>query len=267
MQPGVSPARMKHDPCGSAGFGLEARRLAFDVQASALMPREAKSTRTEKPKRSSTQRTASSRARSAKADGQRSTAAPAKQGASKKKRRKDIGEVRRASNGRAAPSGAALKDSRGGNGSQAAAAPRKRRAPVDKAAASPSQRKAPASRRTTARTGKRAKSVANKRAATRSAKARPAAGRKWSAAVTQSSDALDLQPGVFTQQSARAVATSLKRSAERSKRRKGTPYQSAVSMLNFYLNRSGTNLSPARRRKLERAQDELKVLFNKPKAA
>jgi hypothetical protein len=110
--------------------------------------------------------------------------------------------------------------------------------------------------------------VANKSSAKRSAKARPAAGRKWSAAVTQSSDALDLQPGVFTQQSARAVATSLKRSAERSKRRKGTPYQSAVSMLNFYLNRSGANLSPARRRTLERAQDELKVLFHKqPKAA
>jgi hypothetical protein len=79
--------------------------------------------------------------------------------------------------------------------------------------------------------------------------------------VTQTSNALDLEAGVFTQSSPRAVARSLKRSADASTRRKAGAYQSAMSMLNFYINRAGRNLSPMRRRTLERAKDELRKAF------
>ena len=67
-------------------------------------------------------------------------------------------------------------------------------------------------------------------------------GSRWSAEVTKRSDALDLESDVFKWKDPRRIALSLKRSAERSKRRKGTPYQSAMSMLNFYINRAGKNL-------------------------
>jgi hypothetical protein len=85
--------------------------------------------------------------------------------------------------------------------------------------------------------------------------------KRWSAEVTEHSDALDLESEVFKQRSARQIALSLKRSAESSKRRKGTVRQSASSMLNFYINRVGKNLSTRRRRVLERAKDELRKLF------
>jgi Protein of unknown function (DUF3175) len=68
---------------------------------------------------------------------------------------------------------------------------------------------------------------------------------------------------VFSQRSARAVAASLKRSAERSRRRKSSPYRSAMSMLNFYINRAGRKLPVGRRRTLERAKAELRSLFGK----
>ena len=87
--------------------------------------------------------------------------------------------------------------------------------------------------------------------------------RYWSAEVPKKSDALDLERGLFTLQSPRRVAISLKHSAERSKRRKSTPYRSAMSMLNFYINRAGKTLSPSQRRKLERAKQELRTLFKK----
>jgi len=87
--------------------------------------------------------------------------------------------------------------------------------------------------------------------------------KKWSAAVMQKSDALDLEKGVFTKPSAGQIATSLKRSAERSKRRKGSPFQSAMSMLNFHINRAGKSLTGVQRAKLERAKDELRMLFGK----
>jgi hypothetical protein len=83
--------------------------------------------------------------------------------------------------------------------------------------------------------------------------------------VTEESDALDLEAGVFTKPSARAIATSLKRSAERSRRRKSDPYRSAMSMLVFFINRAGSNLPPSRRRILERAKDELRRLFDRPR--
>jgi hypothetical protein len=86
---------------------------------------------------------------------------------------------------------------------------------------------------------------------------------KWSASVTQRSDALDLEGSVFKGASAKKIAASLKRSADRSKRRKGTPYQSAMSMLNFYINRAGRNLPAARKKVLTRAKDELRALYGR----
>lgn len=79
----------------------------------------------------------------------------------------------------------------------------------------------------------------------------------------QRSDALDLEPGVFTKGSPRAIALSLKRSAEHSSRRKSEPYRSAMSMLTFHINRAGKNLRPERRRALDRAKRELRTAFGR----
>ena len=87
--------------------------------------------------------------------------------------------------------------------------------------------------------------------------------RYWSGEVTRRSNALDLEPKVFAQSNPRRIALSLKRSAEASKRRKATPYQSAMSMLNFYINRGGSKLSAPRRKVLERAKTELRQLYGK----
>jgi hypothetical protein len=87
--------------------------------------------------------------------------------------------------------------------------------------------------------------------------------RYWASEVTRRSDALDLERGVFRATDPRRVALSLKRSAERSTRRKGTPYQSAMSMLTFYLNRAGKNVSAPQRRVLERAKRELRRVFGR----
>ena len=89
--------------------------------------------------------------------------------------------------------------------------------------------------------------------------------RRWSARVTQRSDALDLDRSVFTWKDPRRIASSLKRSAEHSHRRKSEPYRSAMSMLTFYINRAGKHLSDADRTKLERAKDELRDLYGKPR--
>ena len=88
--------------------------------------------------------------------------------------------------------------------------------------------------------------------------------RRWSQRVTQESDALDLEHRVFTR-SPKAIARSLKRSAERSRRRKSSPYRSAMSMLTFYINRAGRTLTPAQRARLNAAKDELRSLFKKPR--
>lgn len=90
---------------------------------------------------------------------------------------------------------------------------------------------------------------------------------RWSAKVTEKSNALDLEPGVFTWTDPRRIAESLKRSAEASTRRKGTPLQSAMSMLNFYLNRAGKNLPSAQRRVLARAKLELRASFARERSA
>ena len=89
-------------------------------------------------------------------------------------------------------------------------------------------------------------------------------GERWSQRVTERSNALDLDPGVFTRTDPKSIARSLKRSAERSRRRKSDPYRSAMSMLTFYINRAGRQLSSTQRGRLERAKDELRALFHKP---
>jgi len=99
--------------------------------------------------------------------------------------------------------------------------------------------------------------------ATTKRKRRAGPTRRWSARVTRESDALDLDAGVFTWKDPRRIARSLKRSAERSGRRKAEPYRSALSMLTFYLNRAGNKLPAARRRTLERAKGELKRAFGR----
>jgi hypothetical protein len=90
--------------------------------------------------------------------------------------------------------------------------------------------------------------------------------RRWSAGVMQRSDAIDLEKGVFKGRSARQVALSLKRSAEASGRRKSTPFRSAMSMLNFEINRGGKNLSAERLRVLNRAKVELRKVFHREPA-
>jgi Protein of unknown function (DUF3175) len=89
------------------------------------------------------------------------------------------------------------------------------------------------------------------------------AGRRWSQRVTQQSDALTLDRGVFKKGSPKAVAQSLKRSADRSRRRKSDPYRSAMSMLTFYINRAGKGLSKSRRQTLEKAKGALRALYGK----
>lgn len=84
----------------------------------------------------------------------------------------------------------------------------------------------------------------------------------WSARVTEESQALDLEEGVFTWKDPRKIARSLKESAEASRRRKSSPYRSAMSMLVFYINRAGGNLDRDQKKILERAKDELRRLFN-----
>jgi hypothetical protein len=90
--------------------------------------------------------------------------------------------------------------------------------------------------------------------------------KRWSQRVTQKSDALDLEHGVFTKGDPKAIARSLKRSAEQSHRRKADPFRSAMSMLTFYVNRAGKTLSKQDRSRLEAAKDELRELFARPRA-
>jgi hypothetical protein len=101
-----------------------------------------------------------------------------------------------------------------------------------------------------------------KRGATTPNAVRPAAQR-WSREVTERSNALDLEAGVFTLEDPREIARSLKRSADRSERRKAGPFPSAMSMLSFYINRAGRNLPAAQRRRLEAAKDELRRIYGK----
>jgi hypothetical protein len=105
--------------------------------------------------------------------------------------------------------------------------------------------------------------MAKSKKARKTRKSKRSGGSKWSARVTRQSDALDLKKGVFAQDDPKKIARSLKRSGEHSHRRKSSPYRSAMSMLTFYINRGGKDLSARRKRILEKAKDELRALFDK----
>ena len=89
--------------------------------------------------------------------------------------------------------------------------------------------------------------------------------KRWSQKVTETSNALDLEKGVFALDDPHEIARSLKHSAEQSKRRKSSAFRSAMSMLVFYINRAGNSLDKKQREQLEAAKDELRKLFGKEK--
>ncbi|MDB5604164.1 MAG: hypothetical protein JWP25_1064 [Bradyrhizobium sp.] len=115
-------------------------------------------------------------------------------------------------------------------------------------------------RKTIRKSSARRKSAARKTSAKTSAKASP---KRWSQRVTRESDALDLKHGVFKLTDPKKIAASLKRSAERSSRRKAGAYRSALSMLTFYINRAGRTLPKTQRDRLQRAKTELKRQFHR----
>ena len=117
-----------------------------------------------------------------------------------------------------------------------------------------------ASRRPASRRSARRKT--SSKTARKTSHARPSS-KRWSQRVTRDSDALDLKRGVFTQRDPKRIAASLKRSAERSSRRKAGAYRSALSMLTFYINRAGKTLPRAQRARLNQAKVELKRQFAK----
>ena len=121
-------------------------------------------------------------------------------------------------------------------------------------------RKAAASKR---RAGPARKSSIRRRKPGSPRRPTTASRRRWSQEVTEHSDALTLQGGVFTSKDPRRIAASLKRSAERSNRRKSDPFRSALSMLTFYINRAGKNLPPARKKTLMQAKEELRKQFGR----
>lgn len=94
-------------------------------------------------------------------------------------------------------------------------------------------------------------------------RSKPHTTKRWSQRVTNTSDALDLKKDVFTLSDPKAIARSLKHSAENSTRRKSDPYRSAMSMLTFYINRAGKNLNKSQRDVLYRAKDELRAVFHR----
>ena len=100
--------------------------------------------------------------------------------------------------------------------------------------------------------------------ATKKSKSKP---KRWTRRVTETSNALDLDKSVFTWDDPRRIARSLKRSAERSQRRKSSAYRSAMSMLTFYINRAGKNLPRKQLKNLESAKDELRALYGKEQPA
>ncbi len=87
--------------------------------------------------------------------------------------------------------------------------------------------------------------------------------KKWSNKVTRKSHALDLEEGVFTWKDSKKIAMSLKKSAVESQHRKAPPFQSAMSMLVFYINRAGNKLDEEQKQILEQAKGELRKLYSK----
>ena len=110
---------------------------------------------------------------------------------------------------------------------------------------------------------KRKPSTARRSTKKPTSSARKTTPRKWSQNVTEHSDALTLERDVFKLDDPKKIAASLKRSAEESHRRKSEPYRSAMSMLTFYINRAGSQLSQKRKRVLENAKEELRKLYGK----
>jgi hypothetical protein len=109
------------------------------------------------------------------------------------------------------------------------------------------------------------KTTAKKHAPKKKSAARKEVPRKWSRRVNETSNAMDLEEGVFKNRNPEKIAKSLKQSATKSKRKKASPFQSAMSMLNFYINRGGKNLSASQKKILEEAKDVLRELFDKEK--
>jgi len=105
--------------------------------------------------------------------------------------------------------------------------------------------------------------MASRRKRSHKTSSRKHGARKWSGRVTRESNALDLDKDVFKLDSPKRIAASLKRSAEHSRRRKSNAFRSALSMLTFYINRAGRNLSASRKRKLSKAKDELRAQFGR----
>jgi hypothetical protein len=141
-----------------------------------------------------------------------------------------------------------------------------RRSPANKTSArKPAAKRTRATHKTSTRRTPERKASAHKTTAKPSARktAPRASPKRWSQRATQESDALDLRHGVFKLSSAKKIASSLKRSAEQSSRRKSGAYRSALSMLTFYINRAGKNLPKTERDRLERAKAELKQQFGR----
>jgi len=107
------------------------------------------------------------------------------------------------------------------------------------------------------------KTATRRRSLTKRTKSTPTQKRKWSGDVTKHSSALVLEGGVFKKKDPKKIALSLKHSAEHSQRKKSGPYQSAMSMLNFYINRAGKGLSKKEKEPLEKAKGELRKLFHR----
>ena len=107
-----------------------------------------------------------------------------------------------------------------------------------------------------------AKKAAVKKSASKKT-AKKASPKKWSKKVTETSDAMDLEKDVFKSKDPKKIAESVKRSAEKSKRKKTGPFQSAMSMINFYENRAGDNLAAAQKKVLDKSKNELRKLFGR----
>ena len=120
-----------------------------------------------------------------------------------------------------------------------------------------------AKKKTRTTTARKKTTTAHKKSTRKKTAKKKTAPKKWSHHVMETSDALDLQSGIFKSKDPKKIAQSLKRSAEKSKRRKGTSYQSAMSMLNFYINRAGKHLTAKEKQPLEKAKPELRKLFGR----
>lgn len=110
---------------------------------------------------------------------------------------------------------------------------------------------------------KSAKKKTVKKSSPKKKSAKKSAPKKWSKKVTETSNAMDLEKDVFKQKNPKAIAKSVKRSAEKSKRKKAGPFQSAMSMINFYENRGGKNIKAGQKKVLDKSKDELRKLYGK----